>query len=316
VSQSLAVSVITPTLGRPTALGRALDSLFLQTDVDFSTIEVVVVDNDPAGSAECVVAERVRRAPCLLRYVTAPVPGVANARNAGVAATTASLIAFLDDDQAAAPGWLAALIATQARLDADVVFGPIEGVVDGAAGPIKAYLSHFFSRSGPDREVLIEGYFGCGDSLVRRAALPDPWRPFSPERNAIGGEDDLLFGRMKAAGARFGWSPAALVQEIAPATRSRLSYVLRRAFSYGQGPASAAAAAVPPRPVETLGWMVQGAVQAPVFALVAGAKALMGRADWVYALDRAARGLGKLLWFPPFKIRFYGAAALNAGGQG
>jgi glycosyltransferase involved in cell wall biosynthesis len=35
------------------------------------------------------------------------------------------LIAFLDDDEEASPGWLAALIETQRRYDADVVFGPV-----------------------------------------------------------------------------------------------------------------------------------------------------------------------------------------------
>jgi hypothetical protein len=42
---------------------------------------------------------------------------------------------------------------------------------------------------------------------------------------------------------------------------------------------------------------------------VALIKWLMARDDWAQALDRAARGLGKLLWWGPFKIRFYGRAA-------
>ena len=129
------------------------------------------------------------------------------------------------------------------------------------------------------------------------------------ERNFSGGEDDLLFARMAEQGARFVWSPRAVVSELVPPERARLAYALRRAFAFGQGPASAAAAALPPRPVEAGLWMARGVLQFPAFALLAAVRALLGRADWVQALDRSARGLGKILWFSPFKIRFYGGAA-------
>jgi hypothetical protein len=49
-----------------------------------------------------------------------------------------------------------------------------------------------------------------------------------------------------------------------------------------------------------------GLGQTAVYGSVAIAKWLLGRPDRAAALDRAARGLGKVLWFPPFKPRFYG----------
>ena len=60
-----------------------------------------------------------------MHYVHEPAAGVANARNAGMTQATGGLIAFLDDDEEASPGWLAALIEAQRRFDADVVFGPV-----------------------------------------------------------------------------------------------------------------------------------------------------------------------------------------------
>jgi glycosyltransferase involved in cell wall biosynthesis len=307
-----AVSVVIPTLARPLQLQCALRSLFGQLGVEAKQIEAVVVDNDPGGSAAELVATLGKRAAISVRYVAEPRPGVAYARNAGVGAARAPLIAFLDDDQIASPGWLAGLMASQARLDADVVFGPIDGVVTGADRRLDRYLSNFFSRFGPCEERLLDRYWGCGNSLLRRSALPHPKAPFSAERNEIGGEDDLLFGTMKSAGARFGWSPDAWVQEMAPRERAQLSYVLRRAFAYGQGPASSAMAANPPRRAEAAGWMAKGLVQAALFGALAGWRLLTGKPDWPEALDRAVRGLGKTFWFGPFKIRFYGAAALPA----
>ena len=56
-------------------------------------------------------------------------------------------------------------------------------------------------------------------------------------------------------------------------------------------------------------WMAQGVVQAAVFGALAGFKWLTRAPDFAPTLDRAARGLGKTLWWGPFKIHFYGLRA-------
>jgi succinoglycan biosynthesis protein ExoM len=56
-------------------------------------------------------------------------------------------------------------------------------------------------------------------------------------------------------------------------------------------------------------WMTLGIVQALVFGAYAGLKWLLRSRSFAFSLDRAARGLGKTLWWKPFKIRFYGLAA-------
>ena len=104
------VAVLIPTLRRPESLARAVRSLFAQTGVQGRLREIVVVDNDPQGSAGAAIQAMMAGAPFPLAYVREPRPGVATARNAGLAAVEAPLIAFLDDDETASPGWLAALI--------------------------------------------------------------------------------------------------------------------------------------------------------------------------------------------------------------
>jgi hypothetical protein len=300
------ISVIVPTQRRPLGLETAVRSVFAQAGVDPRRLELVVVDNDQVPSAQALVETLAREAPFPVAYVHEPEPGVANARNAAMARACGDLIAFLDDDEEAPPGWLAALLETQARFDADVVFGPVRGRAPHSVGTHRPYLEWFFSRSGPGEAQLINHYHGCGDSLVRRASLPDPVRPFSDARNHIGGEDDLLFGQMQAAGARFAWAPEAWVWEDPQPQRLSLDYAIRRAFAYGQGPTEACAAQVPPDRLGVARWMAIGVVQACVFGLAAGVKRLTGAQDYAFMLDRAARGLGKTLWWGPFKIRFYG----------
>ena len=308
MSPPAAISIIIPTQRRPASLALAVRSAFAQIGVDPDAVELVVVDNDPAGAAAAPVDVLRAEAPFPLRYVHAPSPGVANARNAGVAASTGGLIAFLDDDEEAPPGWLAALLAAQARFDADVVFGPERGRAPQGPLPHRAYLEAFFSRSGPDDAALIDAVHGCGCSLVRRAALPDPAAPFSAARNQTGGEDDLLFGDMLAAGARIAWAPEAWVWEDPVPARLSLAYALRRAFVYGQGPTYHCATARPPRVLGVVRWMAIGAGQAGAYGLLAALKWLVGSPDRAFALDRAARGLGKFLWWGPFKLHIYGQA--------
>ena len=300
------ISIIIPTQRRPGPLAMAARSAFAQAGIDPADIELVVVDNDGLGSAAATVEALRAHAPFSLRYVHEAKSGVANARNAGVAAATGGLIAFLDDDEEAPPGWLAALVAVQSRFDADVVFGPVRGRAPEGPLPHHAYLEDFFSRKGPAEAGVIGDYHGCGCSLVRRAALPDPLAPFSAARNQTGGEDDLLFAAMRAAGARFAWAPEAWVWEDPAPARLTLGYAIARAFVYGQGPTYHCATATPPDVPGVARWMAIGVVQAGVYGLVAGFKWLAGAPDRAFALDRAARGLGKALWWGPFKLRLYG----------
>jgi len=301
------VSFIIPTQRRPAGLALAARSTFRQAGVDTVDLELVIVDNDQTPSAQALAASLAAEAPFPVRYVHEPAAGVANARNAGLTAAAGALIAFLDDDEEAPLGWLAALLAVQSATGADAVFGPVKARAPAAVREHRAYLESFFSRKGPDQSGAIDRYYGCGNSLVRRAGLPNPNRPFSTRRNFIGGEDDLLFGSMSEAGARFAWAAEAFVWEDPVPERLTLGYTIRRAFAYGQGPSSHCAIAG-----DRLGvayWMAVGLAQAAGFGLAAGAgwiARVPGRAE---LLDRAARGLGKTLWWGPFKIRFYGRTA-------
>jgi len=302
------VAVIVPTLRRPQSLERALRSLFAQMGVADRVSAIVVVDNDPVGSAATTIEALRPDSPWPLTYVHAPRPGVATARNAGLGATKAPLIAFLDDDEAAAPGWLAALLEAQADTGADAVFGPITGRAPDAEPWLKPWLERFFGREGPDRTRLIDQPFGCGNSLmVRATALPGP-APFDAGTDQAGGEDDALFAALAARGGRFGWAADARVEEFAPAHRATLAYVLARAFAYGQGPSQTAAAARNWPGVAR--WMAIGVAQATVWGAAATVLTLIASPKRAEMYDRTARGIGKLFWMKGFEPRFYGAREL------
>lgn len=303
------VSVVIPTFLRPDGARAAVESVFAQTGVPFADVEVVLVDNDPAGSAAAVGAMLAQRAPIAFTAVHEPRAGVSHARNTGVAAARGELIAFLDDDETATPGWLAALLAAQAATGADVVFGPIETVLPPGAPEPRAHFEAFFARTGPPAVQLIDSAYGCGNSLLVRSRVLTGPAPFDTGHNELGGEDDILFRKVAAAGGRFGWAPDALVHEVVPAHRATWAYVLRRAFTFGHNTSAQYADGEHADPLRLAGWMARGAAQAVGMGLVAAVLWAIGHPRRAWALDKAARGAGKTLWFGPFRQRLYGAAS-------
>jgi len=306
------VAVLIPTLRRPAMLERALRSVFAQVGSLDRIAAVVVADNDPEGSAAALIDRLRVEAPVPLTYAHAPVPGVATARNVGLAATDARLIAFLDDDEAASPGWLSALLQAQSQTGADVLFGPIRGRVPEGTGWTTAYLERFFGRDGPTQTRLTDQIHGCGNSLmVRATALPGP-APFDSAMDQPGGEDDRLFTALQARGGRFGWAADAWVDEFAPPDRATLSYALMRAFAYGQSPSQMAAARGDWPGVAR--WMLIGAAQTAVWGLASLALTLLRRPARAETLDRMSRGLGKVFWTSCFEPKLYGAAMVRRTG--
>jgi GT2 family glycosyltransferase len=118
------VAVIIPHYNDAARLARCLRALLPQLT---QAVELVVIDN---GSSEDLAG--IRAAFPGLKLVTEPRKGAAEARNRGVAETTAPALFFLDCDCVPAPDWLAQ--ALRLRGAADIVGGRID-VFDETAPP-------------------------------------------------------------------------------------------------------------------------------------------------------------------------------------
>lgn len=303
----MTLAVLIPTFRRNESLRRALESVFAQT---LTPDRIVVADNSPEGGARDVVMSLQAHAPCPLVYVHATTPGVASARNAGFAACEGMRqIAQLDDDESAAPGWLAALAAIASKTGASVAFGPVEPHAEDSGAVRSAWLRRLYARQPELDDGLIEKPWGCGNSFVdlMMSPLPDP--PFDPEADETGGEDDRLFSHLGRQGALFAWASEARVIEHVGPDRGAWRAMARRAFAFGQGPSQDAVqrkdwAAL-------LVWMAIGIAQAVGFgALIAPAR-LLGPGACAACIDRAVQGAGKAMWCDQFAPRFYGAALVR-----
>lgn len=308
------LSIIIPTFRRNDGLVRAVDSIFAQSDPGSDQIELILADNDPDGGALAICDRLAAQAPDWLcvRVVHEPEAGVANVRNAALAAARSRRIAFIDDDQTVAQGWLGAVLSGFETLNAPVIFGPIATVLPAECVRHRAYFDGFFDRTGPASSQRIDHFYGCGNAMLDLDLIALPAPLFDARANETGGEDDYLFERLAARGDPFGWNADALAHEHVPQARATLRYTLRRAFGYGQGSGHHAWRAGGPRRAAIPVTMAAGAAQALVFAIVGGAASALRLPRAAWCLDKAARGLGKVFWTRQFSQRFYGQSQIAA----
>ncbi len=304
-----AVTIVVPTFRRPEPLLRALRSCQRQVGLAFADFEVVVVDNSPDGSAQpTVVAAQAAEPGLMLRWIHEPVAGISAARNKGVASAQGQHIAFLDDDEEAEPGWLAALVEAQRVSSADAVFGAVKGRFEGPqrddAALFEAEMTRDFPEAAGPVPVWRVASLGSGNSLFVRSCF-DTAEPFLPSLGLSGGEDSALIRRLIAKGRRLQWCPAARVVEYFGEDRLTMRFLLKRRFSAGQVRTSVCVMSEHPNRREAAMWMALGAVQAALGSALAVVTCVVKPDLSKRFLCVASGGLGKILWMPPFRVNRY-----------
>jgi succinoglycan biosynthesis protein ExoM len=296
------VSIVIPSYLRPEMVARAVASCVAQQGVD-APFEVVVVDNDPAGSARSVIDALSRNSAVPIRYIAESRPGISHARNTGVAQGAGRYIAFLDDDEEADPGWLAALLATLRRCGADAVKGPVSPLLPDC----NAYARRIYTRDArvPTGTRLAD-CTGAGNVLFdKERCFGGRQQPFDPFLGLAGGGDTLFFRQLIRAGRRIVWCAEAVVWETIPPERILPRYVLRRRFHHGQITTFVRMAAKPAQPARTVLWMAVGFAQLVLYAPPAAVLWAINNERWLAMMGQAVGGLGKVLWHPKIHLRLY-----------
>lgn len=297
------VDVCICTFRRP-AVVAAMASVAAQDLPEGVGLRIVVVDNDEVPSAKARVEGWAQEAGVAVAYVHAPARNISVARNAGLAAARAAgadFLAFLDDDEEAAKGWLMLLLARAGETGADAVFGPALAVYPTDA-PRWMVRCDLHSNLPQARGGRVETGHSC-NVLIRMAGLPQGLE-FRPELGRSGGEDTDFFFRLNRAGRRLAIADTALVTEAVTPQRLRLGWLMERRFAEGRHYAGAsalpratavaaglakAAACLPPallsvgRPERAAFWGLRGVfhlgVAAGAVRPVTGRRAYGGRAD-------------------------------------
>ena len=157
------ISVIIPHLNQPEFLSRCLASLAAgQRPPE----EIFVVDNGSRALPTAVCAAHSG-----VTLLVEPIPGPGPARNLGITAASGDILAFIDADCLADPGWLTAAEAAMADPAAMILGGDVRIAYADPARltAIEAYESIYAYRM--DRYIAKEGFTGTGNLVVRREVL-------------------------------------------------------------------------------------------------------------------------------------------------
>lgn len=220
------VVVATCTYARPEQLRRTLAALGEQTAaVDVRTL-LLVVDNDPSGSAR-PVAESAGAT-----YVDEPRRGVGNARNRALAfvrerGERVVALVFFDDDQVPAPGWYDAFLRAHARWPDAILSGPVQPRLDF---DVPAWAAGGWPWRRPDRpDGTRVPMTGDGNVLLPAAVLARPECRYAATFAQGMGQDTELFTRLRRAGADIRHVAGAAAQEDVTPDRRELGWVVDRA---------------------------------------------------------------------------------------
>jgi cellulose synthase/poly-beta-1,6-N-acetylglucosamine synthase-like glycosyltransferase len=223
----LSVTVIVTVLDDP-RIARALESLRAQERPP----EVVLVADGGRSPEIAAICDRFHALDP--RFVRLSAPGsITESRNLAIRSITTDLIAFLDTDEVAPPGWLGALIAPLLGSEAIGFTGGPTPALDGTARNrsaryYNAYLRRFYEEVVRSRSWAIP----MGNSAWRKR-LFDELGPLVAALPTNGAEDQEFENRAVQRGWKSAYVPEAFV--FHDYSELDLGSLLRRQYRYASG---------------------------------------------------------------------------------
>ena len=237
------LEVVVPTYNRADLLPTCLTSLQAATVPDGLTVGITIVDNNSTDNTRAVVESWKAGFGGRLSYIFEPVQGRSAALNAGITGSDSDLIGFIDDDEEIDKTWYQVVHQAFTSDDVDFIGGPyipkweqeppawlpsdhegVIGLVD-AGTEIIPYDEHY------------PGILMGGNAVIRRAALEKVGLYLTSlgrtGARLLAGEDEHMYRRLLASGARGLYLPQLRIYHLIPASRLTKKYY--RQWSFWRG---------------------------------------------------------------------------------
>jgi glycosyltransferase involved in cell wall biosynthesis len=254
--KSMQLDVVIPTYNRSVLLPKALRSLLDARVPPGLEVRITVVDNNSTDKTREIILAEQAKAKLPISYVFEKQQGRSPALNAGVAATTGSHVGFIDDDEQVDESWYEQIVSVFAEHDVDFIGGPyvpqfesaipdwlpreynsVIGAVDGGTARVP------FDRNYP-------GILMGGNAVFTREILQKVG-PYSTALGRSGNrllscEDEDMYARLLAAGARGMYVPELIIYHFVPTERLTKRY--HRTWCFWQSVSSAVLDRIRPQP--------------------------------------------------------------------
>lgn len=236
---SVDFTVTIPTYNGENRLARVLEKLQTQTDIEYLTWEIVIVDNNSSdGTAKLIHEYQANwQNKITLRYIFEPEQGLAFARARGVKEAKSELVGFLDDDNLPAKNWVsAAYIFAQEHPKVGAFASQIHGLFEvEPTEDVKQMIFYLAINERGSQPLLYEpskkGVPPGAGLVVRRQV----WLNCVPNRlfligrvgkSMLAGEDAEALLYIYRAGWEIWYNPAMEIEHIIPKWRLDRSYLI------------------------------------------------------------------------------------------
>lgn len=237
------LDVIVPTYNRQDLLPLSLNSLFAAEIPSGLEVMITVVDNNSTDGTRQVIESFIEKFGNRIQYRFEKQQGRSHALNAGITATSGDLIGIIDDDEEVDPTWYKAAFEAFSTKDLDFIGGPylpnwsitppewlpreyggVVGWVDGGEKEVP------FDSNYPG--ILMGGNVVLKRSIIEKVGLYTTWLGRT-DKGLLTGEDEELYGRLLASGARGMYLPHLMIYHHITPDRLTKSYFRRWCFWRG-----------------------------------------------------------------------------------
>lgn len=207
--------------------------------------EILAVDNNSKDNTRSVLMALAEESGTPLRYVKEGQQGIVYARNRAIEeAFGGNFMAFIDDDELPAAGWLNAAVEALDAEGADCVGGEIRACLPDESRPkwLSADLLGFLGEVRHGHESFwIESRatpVWSGNVGYRTSVFADGLR-FNPRYNRVGegiggGSDEVMFNLLLEHGARIRYRPDMVIEHLVEDWKLRRGYFLKLHYAAGK----------------------------------------------------------------------------------
>lgn len=238
------ISAVICSYNRARFIIQAVESVFGQ-DFDKSLYEVVVVDNNSKDETLELLRQYKDAHPDYnFRFLTEHEQGVAHTRTRGAKEAQGAIVAYLDDDSIAQPGWLT---QTVAFFDENPEVWSTGGKITPyfLTGIPDWYSKYFFGLvgrfdQGPDRKRLTGQRYPCGANMAFRKQVFESIGYFNPALGRSGAgllanEEKDIYMRILHYGKQVFYLPEVEVLHAVESNKFDEDYVRRHSMGIGGG---------------------------------------------------------------------------------